>query len=163
MSFYNINIDSIIEKMLPTQKRDVWHIDWLLSAIKGVKTVYDDFLIYRDATLLTLSYNSQKLLFNKAINDSCDSTLKRIFIDNAADDLEDSYCYDLTEGQDDAYAYKLTEETFLGRYTYQLIEYNFPIDFTVWIPIILTTSTDKVKTIVNFYKLAGKRYKISYF
>jgi len=163
MSFYKINIDLLIKRMLPTQKRDQWHIDWLLSAIKGIKFVYNNFLNYRTDTLRILSYNSQKLLFEKSLNDSCDPVSKRIFIDNAADDLEETYCYQLNEMQEDAYCYQLAEEPFSGRYTYKIIEYVFPFDFTIYIPLILFNFTDKIKAIANFYKLAGKRYAIKYF
>ena len=163
MSFYSVDFDLLIKRLLPTQKRDTWHLEWLASIIKGVKNIYDDFTTFKTETLRQLSLNSQKLLFEKAINDDVDSTLKRIYIDNSADDLEDSYFYQLSEGQDDAFCYKLTEEPFSGRYMYSIREYLSPYDFTVFVPTALINEVEKIKAIVNFYKLAGKRYLIELF
>lgn len=163
MTFYDIDWSLLIKRILPTQKRDTWHIDWLMSALKGIRNIYDDFITFKSDTLRILSYNSQKLLFEKAINDDVDPTLKRVYIDNAADDLEDSFCYYISENQEDAYCYQLAEEPFNGRFTYRIIEYVFPVDFTVYVPTALTNATQKIRAIVNFYKLAGKRYIIIYF
>lgn len=163
MNFFEIDWDLLIKRLLPTRKRDQWHIDWLLTITKGVRFVYDSFLTFRSDTLRVLSYNSQKLLFEKAINDDCDPAQNRIFIDNAVDDLEESYCYFLSENQEDAFCYTLAEQPFSGRYTYFINEYKFPIDFTIYVPTALQNATEKIKAIANFYKLAGKRYIIKYF
>jgi hypothetical protein len=163
MSFYDIDWSLLIKRVLPTQKRDVWHVEWLESALKGIRIVYDDFTTFKTTTLTTLSYNSQRLLFEKAINDQVDETLQRVYIDNSADDIEESFCYQIAEAQEDAFCYQLAEEPFSGRYTYQLIEYITPLDFTVYVPNVLINSTQTIIGIINFYKLAGKRYIIKYF
>lgn len=163
MSFYDINWDLLVKRMLPTSKRSTWHLEWLDSVLNGVIVLYNDFQTFKSSTLTELSYNSQKLLFEKALNDNFDATEKRIYIDNSADDLEDSFCYAISEGEEDAYCYKLTEEPFSGRYTYRIFEYVNPLDFTVFVPLALTSLTENIKALVNFYKLAGKRYIIEYF
>jgi hypothetical protein len=163
MSIYNRDIELLVKRLLPTRKRAQWHIDWLISLLKGVQNLYNDFLTFQSATLLQLSYNSQKLLFEKAINDDCDPVLNRIYINNSADDLEASYCYFLSENQDDAYSYNLSEGAFIGRYMYSIFEYFTPYDFIVFVPLALVNLQAKIRAIVEFYKLAGKRYTINFF
>ena len=89
--------------------------------------------------------------------------MKRIYIDNAVDDLEESFTYRLSEGNDDAFAYRLSEEPFMGKFTYRLSEYALQYDFTVVIPLALSSKEATIRSLVDFYKLAGKRYILKYF
>ena len=163
MSIYDFDIELQIKRLTPTRKRTQDVIDWVVSLVRGTKKTQEDFKAYRDDTLRTLSYNSQTLIFNKLLNDSCDPTLARIYIDNSADDLEDSYMYFIEENQEDAFCYDLSEEPFNGRYMYSIQEYRSPYDFTVNVPTDLAGKEATIRSLVNFYKLAGKRYIIKYF
>ena len=163
MSLYNFSVSLLIKRNTPTRKRTADVLDWLFSLMTGSRKVQTDLVDYRNSTLLALSYNSQTLIFNKLLNDNCDPTLARIYIDNNADDLENSYMWYIEENQFDAFMYDLSEEPFNGRYMYSIQEYQQPFDFTVWCPVSLQPKEATIRALVEFYKLAGKRYTIKYF
>lgn len=163
MSLFDFDIDLMIKRLLPSRKRTAEHLDWIASILKGTRTAQTDLVAFRTDTLRTLSYNSQTLIFNKLLNDNCDPTLRRIYIDNSVDDLAESHCFKLSEGTFDSFAYKLSEEPFVGRYAFKILEYLIGYDFTVVVPAALTVKENTIRSLVNFYKLAGKRYLIKFF
>lgn len=162
-NFFDIDWTLAVKRMLPMAKKSQWHIDWLYSIIKGIRTVYTQFITFKDDTLRQLSYNSQTLLLEKALNDELDSALERIYIQNDVDLLEESFCYFISEAQDDATACFLSESPAPYNYTYSVFEYNSNYDFRVYVPTALSGMLAQVRFIVDFYKLAGKRYLIILF
>lgn len=159
---FGIDFEILIKRILPTTKRNAWHIDWLMSMTKGLQTLYTSFLAYREESLKQLSYNSQTLIFNKLLNDVCDNTLRRIYIDNTFDNKIRTHLFDKTENESIIYLYDKSE----GKeptYLYDTSEIGEDTDFIVFVPTELTNKEAQVRALVNKYKLSSTQYTIEYF
>lgn len=157
MSIYDVDIDLLTKRTLPTRKREPIHIDWLSSILKGLKSVYGLFISFKAETLSDLSYNAQRLIFEKALNDKCDPSLRRIFIDNSFDNTPQEHSFLRSEGFP---LYTYTRAESLPVYSFSKPEYESDFDFIIFVPTALSSETDKITGLGNFYKLASTRFKI---
>lgn len=109
--------------------------------------------LYRTDNLRKLSYNSQVCYLRKALNDRFDPDLRRITVNNAPKIAQD-FIYTLDENQ----------PVFLGTmYIEQDFQYSgTTFDFVVSVPLeILDLEYDAIDALVDFYRLIGKKYKIT--
>ena len=157
MSIYNVDIDLLTKRSLPTRKREETHIDWLASLLKGLKSVYDQFISFRTETLTDLSYNAQTLIFQKALNDKCDNSLRRIYIDNLFDNKKQVSSFLRIEDKP-LPTYTRAEAVPVTTYTRPEFETDF--DFVIYVPNELSLKQSQVTALGNFYKIASTRFKI---
>jgi len=158
MSIFNLDIELLTKRLLPTRKRGITHIEWLASCLSGISFIYNQFTIFRNQTLKELSYNSQTKILEKALNDNYDDNQRRIYIDNTFDNKEVIYLFNKGEA-DPIYIYDISE----GKkpvYWYSVEEFANDFDFVVYVPIGLTSIQDKIAALTTFYKLASTRFKI---
>lgn len=157
MSLFDLNIDLFTKRNLPTRKRGETHLDWLATLLHGIKTVYNDLIEYRSSTLQELSYNSQTLILQKALNDKCDPIGQGIFIDNTFDNTPQEHIF-LKAENDPLYIYTKAEA--LPVYLFNRSEYGSDFDFIINVPAALTNKQEQIAGLANFYKLASIRFKI---
>jgi hypothetical protein len=158
MGKFDFNIDLFTRRSLPTRKREITHIEWLASLFSGIQFVYNSFLTFRDKTLLELSYNSQTLILEKALNDKHDPTLKRIYIDNIFDNKTQEYIFTKSE---DLPLYIFTRaEGETPPYLYNRSEFVSDFDFVIYVPADLTNLQTQIAALATFYKLASIRFEI---
>ena len=149
---FKIKFARLVQWLLPSFLRLPNIALFTLSANKGLRDSYAVFLTYRDSALYRLNHNSQVCYLQGVLNDYFDATLRRIrVIDFTA--YGASFFWVDTD---------TPHIVFMGDDS-PVFFYNddVGIDFTVQIPNGLVSddySIARLKSLVNYYKLAGKTY-----
>lgn len=150
--WYKVDFDKLILLLLPTFLRKpvlFWYVRALIAPIASLQYKWSRM---RHENLTKLSYNSQRCYLRKALNDKYDPELRRITIDGTLDTTQD-YIYTPAENLD----------VYLGvMYLEQDFNYsNSTVDFLVNVPgQLLNDKINEITATINFYKLAGKSYKL---
>ncbi len=124
---------------------------WLRMRHYSLTGIVDRFNIHRKKHLYNLNHNGQVCYLEGVLNDEFDRQERRIFISDG-NQYERQYIY--TDGE--------LLPKYLGViYLHQDADYSdTAVDFIVNIPQGLNYNEHKMKALINFYKLASKRYKI---
>ena len=111
----------------------------------------DDFNFSRNQNLYNLAYNGQVCYLRKVLNDRFDIAQRRIKIIDG-NKYKREYIY--TDGE--------KKPRFLGTiYLHDDADYSDTgVDFVVLIPVGLNYNDYEMRALIDFYKLASKRYKI---
>ncbi len=151
---YNIDYNKLILWLIPDFKRKPKLIAWLKVLCSPVVQLSEQFLLKREKSLYKLNHNSQVFSMQKVLNDRFDSALKRIYI-------TDGYT------KDRLFIHTTSEDKpkYLGSLTlHNRADYSDTgVDFIVWVPNTVPLSsidTYELKSLIDFYKLASKRYII---
>ena len=150
--WYKVDFDKLILLILPTFLRKPVLFGYVRALITPIASLHYKWSRMRDENLIKISYNSQRCYLRKALNDKYDPELRRITIDGTLDTTQD-YIYTPAENLD----------VYLGiMYLQQDFNYNNSIvDFLVNVPgQLLNEKINEITATVNFYKLAGKSYKL---
>lgn len=154
-----VDFDALVWQMMPVRLRNSVHYAWLKCLIKPVKALFDLFAVNRNKNLYTLAHNSQVVFMEAALNDTFDPVNRGIHI---------------TDGpfKDPLYTY-LTPETkplWLGL-TSEIGSTSYPdpqvlftegetallgVGFLVMVPVAVTFDTERMKALINLYRLAGR-------
>ena len=150
---YNLKIDKLLVLLTPTFLRKPKLIAWLRMLATPLHNVRYDFQRARQADLYTLAHNSQVCYLRKALNDEFDDEQRRIRIE---DGRQKQRLY--------IYPRSANKPLYLGKvFLYQRGSYiDGGVDFIVVLPKDLTYDKYKLEALVNFYKLAGKRWEINH-
>ena len=149
---YNLNIDKLLILLTPTFLRKPKLVAWLRMLATPLLKVLYEFQRARQADLYNLAHNSQVCYLRKALNDEFDDKQRRIRIE---DGKQKQRLY--------IYPRSANKPLYLGKlFLYQRGDYiDGGVDFIVVLPKDLTYDKYKLEALVNFYKLAGKRWQIS--
>lgn len=149
--WYNLNINKLTELLTPTFLRKEKFLAWLRALHFPLIKVLDDFNFSRNDNLYNLAHNGQVAYLRGALNDRFDKSQRRIKI---ADGNRYQRQYIYTRGEQNP--------KYLGKiYLYDRADYgDTGVDFIVLIPRGLIYNEYEMKALVDFYKLASKRYKI---
>ncbi|EKT4520756.1 hypothetical protein ABF176_000661 [Flavobacterium psychrophilum] len=137
---------------LPINLRQPKNIAYVLALLEPVEWLYYQWLQKRDFDWYRLKHTGQVCKLRKVLNDNLDKSLRRIYIAQGTA-FPRKYIYTKAENK----------PKYLGTYFIKSQdEYeNTGVDFIVFVPTeIKTASIDQLKYLLNYYKLAGKRYKI---
>lgn len=150
--WYNVNWDKLVLLLLPSFMRKPKIFGILKALISPVSSLHYKWFLNRDANLRKLSYNGQRCYLRKALNDECDNELRRIYIGDT-ENAAPKYIYTTAENLD----------IYLGT-MYIDNEFNYSsgnTDFLVFAPQeVIDKKKNKLDALLNFYKLAGKKYQI---
>ena len=148
---YNLNIDKLLVLLTPTFLRKPKLIAWLRTLAMPLNKLLDDFKVHRERDLYYLAHNSQVCYLRKALNDEFDPQLRRIKIE---DGRQNQRLY--------IYPRSANRPLYIGKvFLYQRGSYiDGGVDFVVVLPHGLEYDRYKLEALVNFYKLAGKRWTI---
>lgn len=158
---YNINFNKLVTLLLPTFKRKVKITKFLKSLIKPLKELHENlnsgesFLeLYKNA-LYKINHNGQVVYLEKVLNDRFDKDLRRIYI---TDGLFNTPTY--------AYPHIVEKDIYLNtQYIFSGKDLAFKdVDFVVVFPQNVVVSGEagiRIKSLINYYKLASKTYKIT--
>ncbi len=151
--WYNLNINRLVELLTPTFLRKEKMLAWLRALHFPLIKVLDDFNFNRNQNLYNLAHNGQVCHLRKALNDRFDVAERRIKIADG-NKYKRQYIYTLGE----------QKPKYLGvMYLRQNTDYSDTgVDFIVLIPRDLIYNEYEMKALIEFYKLASKRYKIEY-
>ena len=124
---------------------------WLRALHFPLIKVVDDFNFNRNQNLYNLAHNGQVCYLRKALNDRFDIAQRRIKIIDG-NKYKREYIY--TDGE--------KKPKFLGTiYLRDDADYSDTgVDFVVLIPAGLNYNDYEMRALIDFYKLASKRYKI---
>ena len=160
----NIDFEKLIGFLLPTFLRKRKMLAWLWSLTAPLKSIHYNFYQKRNALngdLYRLAHNGQVCYLRKLLNDNFDNEKRRIRI---LDGNKFGRKYIYTRGEN--------KPVYLGKiYLRQRSDYaDTGVDFIVEIPKEVAAlyrseqnGTERYYTLesyIDFYRLAGKRYKI---
>ncbi len=148
---------------LPISLRQPTMFAWFYSMIKSIESIYRLFTDQNKVDMIRLSHNSQVCYLQKILNDNFDSGVgkRRIRIVDG-NKYKRTYIYTEAEPK---------EMKYLGdMYIREEVDYaDTGVDFIVRLPKekfdlaekdIRKNELQKVRAIVDFYRLASKRYKL---
>ena len=146
-----LNIDKLVVLLLPTFLRKPKLVAWLRTLATPLHKLLYTFQQARTADLYNLAHNSQVCCLRKALNDEFDPQQRRIRIEDGKQN-ERLYIYPRSANK----------PLYLGKvFLYQRGDYiDGGVDFIVVLPEGLEYDKYKLGALVNFYKLAGKRWTI---
>ena len=148
---YNLNIDKLLVLLTPTFLRKPKLVAWLRTLATPLHKLLYDFHRASQADLYNLAHNSQVCYLRKVLNDEFDDEKRRIRIE---DGRQKQRLY--------IYPRSANKPLYIGKvFLYQRGDYiDGGVDFIVVLPKDLTYDKYKLEALVNFYKLAGKRWTI---
>lgn len=151
---FNLDINKLVLWLIPAFLRKPVMYAWLKTLCFPLIQVYNQFSIKRTDNLYKIAHNSQVFNMEQVLNDRFDNAERRIYITDGLtkdrtyiytpNELKPVYLGDISIWNSDDYA-------------------DTGVDFIAWIPTAAgVTDQDliEMKAQVNFYKLAGKRYRI---
>lgn len=148
--WYNIDFKKLILLMLPISLRKVGLIAWLEAMIEPIRQIQYDFVQKRQETLYNLQHNGQVCLLRKVLNDKFDRVYRQIRV---------------LDGNQYQRKYIYTDAELKPKYLRTIFiredaDYeDTGVDFIVQIPQEVYLKYE-VEAIIDYYKLASKRYKI---
>lgn len=163
-NIYNINFRKLGDLLTPPFLRKAALIDWIECLLKPLEEVNVNFKIFRKASIYKVTHNGQVVYLQKVLNDYFDKEERRIYIKDVFY-RNPLYIYPET---DEKPVYIYDNEPV---YVYDDNDFNLPdYEFVVYIPIALKPVNDidiinieiQIKSLVNYYKLASKRYLIKW-
>lgn len=167
---YLINVLKIIIEYLPLRREEGMYrlntqdrLDWLWSLTVPFQEIRLRFLDFVTAKRYDLTRTAQVIMLEDLLNNEFDNINRQIYIADA-NMLAYPFLYMWEENQPPTYSYMDTEvppNVPLNLYLNE--EYDQGYDFIVWVPTGLLFDIEKMKALINKYKLAGKRYIIQYF
>lgn len=155
---FNVDFNILIKRLLPIALRQPKFIDWLMTAFKGLRDIYSEFIQFRNDTTYWLYFNGQIIYLEHVLNDQFDPVNRGIYIENLAD-IQYDYLYNAIEQRTPVYLDNKSENKPPDYFVNQS-EYDNHITFIVWVPATVTFNINKMKAIVNKYRIAGKTYQI---
>lgn len=149
--WFNVNWPRLALLNTPTFLREEVMKLWMSLLLSPVSQVHYWWVNYRAENIYKLAHNSQKCYLRGALNDRFDRQLRRIRIDDG-NAFKRKYIY--TDGEE--------KPKFLGTmFLYDDSDYaDTGVDFIVVVPAGLQYSVYEMKALIDFYRLASKRYKI---
>lgn len=149
--WYNVNWSRLSLLLTPTFLRDEVMKLWMALLLSPVGNVHYWWVNYRAQNIYKLAHNSQKCYLRGALNDRFDRELRRIRIDDG-NAFKRKYIY--TDGEE--------KPKYLGTiFLYDDSDYaDTGVDFIVVLPAGLLYSIYEMRALIDFYRLASKRYKI---
>ena len=152
---YNIDYIRLLLWLVPKELHKVKLLTYLNALIAPVKLLYFDLLSYKDRVNYQLAHNSQICYLRAALNDQFDTTQRRIYITDG-NSYNKLYIFTTSENK----------PKYLNTiYVHLKNDYgDTGIDFIVVMPLALSEAVNSyaLNALIEFYKLASKRYKVVY-
>jgi hypothetical protein len=162
---YDIDFRELANLLTPPMLRRRRHIDWIETLLKPLEQVNFSLKKYRKDAIYKVTHNGQVVYLEKVLNDSFDPELRRIKID-------DFPIYDplWVYPESDEKPVYIDAQKPVYVYTAGSIFKTVDFDFRVLVPkdikpasdYALSALTVQIRSLVNYYKLASKRYTIEW-
>lgn len=146
-----VNWRKLAVQLTPTFLRGELMKAWVELIVDVIDYIHYQWLQFRSDNLYKLAHNSQICYLRAALNDRFDPSLRRIEI-SSGNAFTRQYIYTDAE----------QKPKYLGTiYLYDDADYeDTGVDFIVKVPTDLVFSIYAMTALVDFYKLASKRYKV---
>jgi hypothetical protein len=123
----------------------------------------DRFVQLQNKLNYDTQFNSQTLSIEARLNEEYNLASGTIYIETVSRVNDAIYISWLSENQTPIHTRWFSETSATPIYTRWLSEPSQSganIEFIVWVPLALNFDLERMKAIINLYKLAGKRYAI---
>jgi len=166
---FQFDIPTFVRRLTPPLLRKSRQLAWIKALLQPVDYVIDQLNDYVTDVSYRVRLNSQVLILEMALNDEFDDSLRRIYITTSTGFYDrEIYTYYTDEGQPDTFLKNTSEAPIASEiYLYSTQEQQDYVVatafFTVHVPNSLTSVEDRLKSLINRYKLAGKTYTINYY
>ncbi len=149
--WFNIDYSRLAILLTPTFLRKARLMAWLRSLVSPINNLYNNWFGFRLRNVYKLGHNGQVVYLRAALNDSFDPSERRIIIIDG-NKFKRKFIYTNPE----------QKPTFLGKiFLNRSSDFaDTGVDFIVGIPDGLVFNQIDMEALINFYKLASKRYKI---
>jgi len=162
MGFFDVDFDFNTRVYLAVRRSKTIMLAWLKALISPIKYVYNGFKANRANNLYFLSHDGQVCYMEAALNDTFD-TLRRIYITDGPY-FDPEYIYTVPEEKPLA----LSRRSEIGTTTYpsprwlytRAETYDDGVSFIVHVPSSLVFDVNRMKALINEYRLPGKTYTI---
>lgn len=137
---------------MPTALRKAKVVAFAQVLLSPIAELHYQWKLKRLADWYKIEHTGQVCYLRKVLNDSLDVSERRIYISDG-NAFPRKYIYTRAENK----------PVFLGKlFIYQNSEYtNTGVDFIVYAPAeIIATKINELNALINYYKLASKRYKV---
>ena len=158
---FNVDFRKLALLLTPIFWRKVLYLDYVYSFIEPIKRLHYDFTNFRAASIYKIKHNGQVIILEKVLNDAFDAIPRRIYISDSSQN-DPIYLYTTAENK----------PVYFGEnYLYDFSAFqSVDTDFIVYFPVSmkpfnsfdLINFENKIKGLINYYKLASKRYVIRY-
>ena len=150
--WYEVDFKKLAILLLPTALRRAKVVAFAQALLSPIAELHYSCKQKRLADWYKIEHTGQVCYLRKVLNDSLDLSERRIYISDG-NAFPRKYIYTRAE----------KKPVFLGKlFIYQNSEYtNTGVDFIVYAPAeIIATRINELNALINYYKLASKRYKI---
>jgi hypothetical protein len=164
LGVYSINFEVVSERLTPWfWRKPVW-LSYLKAALTPLQTANGEMVTFVNAIWTKLSYTGQHLALRELLNDTYDDTLRRIFIDENDVTFDSIDLYKQPETDPSPLSIYLQSEVNPAPFSiYKQGEGTGGDNFTINIPAAITFDEDTLRSLVDFYVIAGKNYNIVIF
>ncbi|MBS2100718.1 hypothetical protein [Carboxylicivirga linearis] len=154
---FGIDFNNVVIWLIPKVLRKAFNIAWLKALVTPIISLYNQFTSYKADILYKLDHNGQVCYLEGALNDAFDTDERRIYISDAGGDTitlihRDSDNDPLVLDADDYSAFIMHNDSAYFGGSYDFIV-NIPYQFS-------DASLYRLRALVDYYKLAGKRYDV---
>ena len=149
--WFNVHWKKLAVLLTPTFLRSELMKSWIELLMEGINDIHYQWLQFRKSNIYILAHNSQVCYLRGALNDRFDNEQRRIQIIDG-NKYQRKYIYTDEE----------QKPRFLGIiYIHGDEDYSDTgVDFIVQVPNDIIFNINEMKGLIDFYKLASKRYKI---
>ena len=164
-NIYIVTYQEFKRQLLPALLRKPKLLDWLKALIAPLVSLYDDFYVFKTQGIYKTEHNASVTLLEKALNDSFDTIIRAIYINNALI-LDSEHYYDAPEGNP---LYFYDDPNGAPQYFLDSSSYNvYGSDFTVFLPAAIKPALPadeerlltKIRALLDYYKLFGTKYTL---
>ena len=157
---YDINFNRLVVHFLPIAHRNLVFIAWLRALVKPLVNLHTNFLNYRRDSLYKIQHTPQVFSLENVLNDAFDIQLRRIKIGDGAY-RDGVYFYNPEENKPVPFYDPEENKPVYFFDGSQLL--SLDTDFVVSVPFELNEAQEiRMKSLIDFYRLPDKTYRISY-
>lgn len=163
--FFNIDYVSLGRQILRPRHRETNQGSFMNGIMQVFYSLGGLFFSFRESLFYSLSHDSRKISIEKVLNDSFDSQLRRIYIDNVLPEGQ-QYLYEPTDSRP-LHLYEPADNAPV--YLYETLEVDVnAVNFVVYLPVALQPADQtalnnielRINAAVNKYKLDSKNHKL---
>lgn len=151
--WYSVDFDKLGKLLLPLNLRKQRVMAYVSALMQPLVALHYIWTQFRNANIYKLTHTGQVCYMRKALNDRFDVDLRRIYIDGTGGDALKTHIYTPGEAQ----------TKYLGKlWIRNSLEFaDNGADFLVYVPAnIAQTLNFELRALIDFYKVASKRYLI---
>jgi hypothetical protein len=159
-NIYNIDFRELANNLTPPFLRKLTLIDFLETLLKPLEEVNFKFKLFRKRSIYKVKNNGQVVYLQAVLNDSYDNQLRRIYIEDAP--IFDAITVFPEADQKPVYIgspYLYTDEEVFNTAEFDFLVY-VPLEYRPFNANELQNFLTQMRSLINYYKLASKRYDI---